>query len=59
VVSVNLKYERIPEMVNPLGYVKLVPHVYRDHPLFNFADEDYEISVKDKAFLRTLLAEAV
>ena len=58
-VRINLQYERIPEMVNPLGYVKFVPQVYVDHPVFNFSDEDYEISVKDKAYLRSLLAEAV
>jgi hypothetical protein len=55
----KLQYERIPEMVNPISYLKYVPQVFVDHPVFNFTDEDYEISVKDKAYLRSLLAEAV
>lgn len=46
-------------MVNPISYLKYVPQVFVDHPVFNFTDEDYEISVKDKAYLRSLLAEAV
>lgn len=59
VVNLKLQYERIHEMVNPISYVKYVPQVYVDHPIFNFTDEDYEISVKDKAYLKSLLAEAV
>jgi hypothetical protein len=46
-------------MMNPLAYLKYVPQVYIDHPMFNYADEDYEISVKDRAYLKVLLAEAV
>jgi hypothetical protein len=46
-------------MVNPLAYLKYVPQVYVDHPVFNFKDEDYEISVKDKSHIETLAAETV
>ena len=41
-------------MVNPLGYCKHIPVVYKDHPMFNFGDYDYEISHKDKVYLRKL-----
>lgn len=28
-----------------------MPHVNTDHPIFDFQDEDYELTVKDKTFL--------
>jgi len=33
--------------------VKYVPYVTTDHTCFNFGDEDYEISAKDREYLKS------
>lgn len=53
VVKVNLQYKPIDEICRSQWYLKHVPTVYTDHCAFNYADEDYEISIKDKEFLRS------
>jgi len=57
VVNLKLQYEIIPEVSNAHSYIKYVPKVYKDHPVFNFCEEDYEITVKDKAFLKHFCVE--
>lgn len=53
VVKVNLQYRPIEEISNSQWYIKHVPNVYADHCAFNFADEDYEICVKDREFIKS------
>jgi hypothetical protein len=53
-ISVNLKFAQINEISHAPGYLKMVPSVYRDHPLFDFQDHDFELREKDKVFLREI-----
>lgn len=54
VVKVNLKYKPIDVITKAAHYIKYVPNVFTDTMNFDFADEDYEIRERDKAFLREL-----
>jgi hypothetical protein len=52
IVRVNLQYKPIDEISKSAWYVKHIPNVLVDHCTFNFQDEDYELSVKDREYLK-------
>lgn len=52
VVNLKLQFHQIDEIAKSSGYVKQVPNVYKDNINFNFNDEDYEFSIKDREWLK-------
>jgi hypothetical protein len=59
VVKINLQFQPIPEITKSACYVKYVPPVFVDSCTFDFCDADYELSTKDRDFLRADHAETV
>lgn len=53
VIKMNLQFQTIPEVTKSLCYVKHIPTVYVDSCNFDFHDADYELSVKDREYLKT------
>lgn len=53
----NLQFQTIPEVSKSLCYVKHIPPVYVDSCTFDFHDTDYELSLKDRDYLKTEPAE--
>jgi len=51
-IKINLDYSQVDEVAKSVCYLKHVPTVYIDHPNFDFSNNDFELRVRDKAFLR-------
>lgn len=53
-IKANLKYQKLPHITQAHHYLKFVPEVFREHPIFDWTDKDYEYTNKDIHFLRAL-----
>lgn len=54
IVKINLGYSQIDEVTKAPHYIKHIPQVHVDHPTFDFGDNDFELRVKDKSYLKDL-----
>jgi hypothetical protein len=52
IVNVKLRFAELDEIAKSSGYVKQIPSVFEENINFNFTDEDYEFSLKDREWLR-------
>jgi len=52
VVKIKLAYKPMDELTKANHFVKYVPPVTDDHLMFDFAAEDYEITQRDREFLK-------
>lgn len=51
-VHIALTYPHLTEIADAPGFLKHMPSVYRDHPLFNFDERNFELRERDRAFLK-------
>lgn len=52
-VKINLQYKPIDEISQAEHYFKYVPPVFEDRLMFDFASEDYELTQRDRDFLKS------
>ena len=51
-VQVKLNYQPVEEITNSAGYVKYAPPIFEDNMCFDYAIEDYELTMKDREWLK-------